>query len=89
MPELRISDGFKSDLLRVHSDRLLEDIYSLIDALETMPCLGSRNLPTSIREQHGDKARKLVVDPFDIIYLYDEERDVVEVAGLVHQRSAS
>ena len=88
VPELRISEGFKSDLLQVYSDWLLEDIYALVDSLKTMPCMGSRNLPASIRKRYGDRARKLVIDPFDIIYLYDEEHDIVEVAGLIHQRAA-
>ena len=33
-------------------------------------------------------ATRFVVDPFDIIYRYFAEQDLVYVVGLVHQRAA-
>ena len=53
------------------------------------PEMGSRILPTSIKRRFGDTVRKVVVDPFDIIYRYPaENRILVYVVGLVHQRAA-
>ena len=50
--------------------------------------MGSRILTTSIKRRFGDTVRKVVVDPFDIIYRYFAEQDLVYVVGLVHQRAA-
>ena len=50
--------------------------------------MGSCDLPRSIREEFGNQAHKIPVNPFDIITLYDEAADEVIVAGLIHQRAA-
>lgn len=88
MPKILISEGFKCDLLKIETDRMFEAVLGALDLLETIPAAGSRNVPVSIRHRHGNAVRKLVVGPFDVIYRYDEEADVVYVAGLLHQREA-
>lgn len=45
-------------------------------------------IPEPMRRAHGDGARKVPVDPFDIVTLYDEQAGAVTVADLVHQRAA-
>lgn len=88
MASLIITDGFKSDLLAVESDHVLEHILDVVDLLQTIPTMGSHDLPESIRRTFGEGARKVPVGPFDIVTCYDEASDVVTVAGLVHQRAA-
>lgn len=88
MARLQITDGFRSDLLAVESDRVFDHIMNVVELLQTVPTMGSRDLPESIRRSFGDGARKVPVGPFDVVTLYDENADVVTVAGLVHQRAA-
>ena len=88
MASLQITDGFHTDLLAVESDRVFDHIMSVVELLQVVPTMGSRDLPASIRRSYGDGARKVPVGPFDVVTLYDEDADVVTVAGLVHQRAA-
>jgi hypothetical protein len=85
---LRITDGFKEDLLMVESDRVLEEILHVVEMLQTVPTLGSRDLPASIRHSLGNCARKIPVGAFDLVTIYDESAEIVTVAGLIHQRAA-
>ena len=48
---------------------------------------GSSNIPQSIREQFGDGVRKVAVNPFDLIYTYYPEQDLVHIEALIHQRA--
>lgn len=88
MASLQITDGFRADLLAVESDRVFEHILNVVDLLQTVPTMGSLDVPESIRRAYGAGVRKVPVGPFDIVTLYDESTDVVTVAGLVHQRAA-
>ena len=88
MASLRITDGFRSDLLAVESDRIFEHIPGVVDLLQTIPTMGSLDVPASIRRAYGDGVRKVPIGPFDIVTIYDEGTDVVTVAGFVHQRTA-
>ena len=88
MASLQITDGFRADLLAVESDRVFDHVMDVVDLLQTVPTMGARDLPESIRRAYGDGARKVPVGPFDVVTIYDEEADVVTVAGLVHQRAA-
>jgi hypothetical protein len=85
---LRITDGFRADLLAVESDRVFGHITDIVGLLQTVPTMESLDVPASIRHAYGDGARKIPVGPFDIVTLYDEAADVVIVAGLIHQRAA-
>lgn len=37
---------------------------------------------------NGPLLRKLAVNPFDLVYTYDAERDIVFIEALIHQRTA-
>ncbi len=87
MATLDFSEGFVDDLAEVSSERLLESIYAVLAPLESLPRYGSPDIPASLRRRFGPDLRKLVVSPYDIIYTYDEETDVVRVHGLVLQRA--
>lgn len=88
MAEVVYTEQFASDLALVELDSKVDEILSLTDLLEEIPELGSKNLPASIRRSYGESVRKLVVDPFDIVYEYDQDAEAVYVLGIVHQRAA-
>ena len=45
-------------------------------------------MPASIVELYGPGVRKLVVEPFIVVYEFDIDGNVVDVLGLVHQRAS-
>ena len=88
MAKVEVSEGFVEDMTQVYMDSKREEIWYAVSLLEFATEMGSRILPTSIKRRFGDTVRKVVVDPFDIIYRYFAEQDLVYVVGLVHQRAA-
>lgn len=88
MTALLFSEGFKSDLAQIETNELLNAVFETLELLETIPTLGSKNLPQSVIACYRYSVRKLIVGPFDIIYEFDEEKDIIRVAGLIHQRMA-
>lgn len=44
--------------------------------------------PASVKLQFGDGVRKVAPNPFDLVYTYFPERDLVHVEALIHQRAA-
>ena len=88
MAKLIYSDAFIEDMLAVELESKRDELLARADLLSDFPDLGSRNIPESIRVRYGDPVRKLVVDPFDIVYEHDADAGAVYVLGLVHQRAA-
>lgn len=88
MAKLVVSAGFERDLGIVESDRVFEHILATVKLLETMPFMGSRNVPASIARKYNGQVRKVPVNPFDIVTIYHPDADIVEVAALIHQREA-
>lgn len=88
MPRLVYSERFASDLAAVTSERVERRILLCLDNIERFPEFGSRQLPDSIASRFGRDVRKVAIRPFDLIYTYDEEGDVVFVEALVYQRAA-
>ena len=86
MPKVVISEEFVEATAEVYSDRVFNDLFRLAEMLETLPELGSTDLPAAIRKRFGEDCRKIVVAPFDMLYRYDEKADTVYVAALIHQR---
>ena len=86
MTRLIFSDTFVDALADVQSERVYQRIITLVSYLEHMPEMGSPDVPEAARRRFGEGARKLVASPFDVLYLYDADRDEVHVDGLVHQR---
>lgn len=50
--------------------------------------IDSKAVPESIRSEFGAGVRKLAVNPFDLVYTYDAERDIAFIEALIHQRAA-
>lgn len=50
--------------------------------------IGSKAAPESIRSEFGAGVRKLAVNPFDLVYTYDAERDIVFIEATIRQRTA-
>ena len=88
MPRLEYSDRFADDLAHVTSDKDEARIYIALDNVEAFGDFGSRVVLDSIREDFGEGVRKVVVNPFDLVYTYYPDDDLVRVEALVHQRAA-
>ena len=50
--------------------------------------IDSKAVPESIRSEFGAGVRKLAVNPFDLAYTCDAERDIVFIEAPIHQRTA-
>lgn len=88
MPELEYSERFAEDLAMVTSARVEERVFRVLDDIEVFDGLGSRDVPRSINERFGGGVRKVTVNPFDLVYTFYPQIDLVRVEALVHQRTA-
>ncbi len=88
MPRLEFSERFAEDLARVASGKVEARVYAALDNVEAFGEFGSRVVPDSIREDFGEGVRKVVVNPFDLVYTYYPDEDLVRIEALVHQRAA-
>ncbi len=88
MPKLEYSDRFAQDLSLVTSAKLEARILTDLDNIEQFGEYGSANVPISIKEKFGEGVRKVAVNPFDLIYTYYADLNLVRVEALVHQRAA-
>lgn len=85
MPRLEFSERFASDLAIVESAKLEAQIMACLDRIEMFGELGSSNIPNSVRAEFGEGIRKIPVNPFDSIYSYYPNLDLVRVEALIHQ----
>lgn len=88
MADVVYTEGFIEDFLHVALRSKRDEIMHFVDLLASFPEIGSSHIPRSIAQLYGGNVRKLVVNPFDIVYEYDERRDEVHILGLIHQRAA-
>ena len=88
MPRLEYSDRFAEDVARVTSAKVEARIYAVLDNVEAFGDFGSKVVPDSIREAFGEGVRKVVVNPFDLVYTYYPGDDLVRIEALIHQRAA-
>lgn len=89
MAKLIILPSFFEDTDYVHSMDKLDEILDAVASLESFPNRGSNLLSDSIISQYGNGVKKLIVNPFDVIYEYLENEDTVLVHALLHQKAAS
>ena len=61
---------------------------SNLDNIERFAEFGSALVPDSIKESFGCGVRKVAANPFDLIYTYYPENDLVRIEALIHQRAA-
>ena len=89
MTVVKRTDTFNENVLaKVDSVRVLNEIECKTILLETVPSLGSNDLPASIQHRFGTNVRRIVCPPFLIIYEYFEDADGVIVYDLIHGRQA-
>ena len=88
MPRMIYTDGFLDDAAAIWSDRVQDRLERMLRAIEAFPGIGSPDIPASIQAAYGPRVRKVVVEPFDLIYEYDPDADAVIVYGLVPFRAA-
>ena len=86
MYEIRYTEAFIEDAASVSLESKRHEIRRRVEQLASFPEMGSANLPESIRARYGSDVRKLVVNPFLVIYEVSD--DAVEMLGIVHQRAA-
>ncbi|RVU97125.1 type II toxin-antitoxin system RelE/ParE family toxin [Coriobacteriales bacterium OH1046] len=88
MPRLEFSGRFAEDLAHIESPRLEARILAALDNIELFGEFGSPNIPDSIGLEFGEGVRKVAVNPFDLIYTFHADQDLVRIEALVHQKSA-
>ena len=88
MTKLLYSDRFASDLAGVTSANIERKIFDILDTIEAADDIGSKAVPESIRSEFGAGVRKLAVNPFNLVYTYDAERDIAFIEASIHQRTA-
>lgn len=88
MTKLLYSDRFASGLAGVTSTNIERKILDILDAIEAASDIGSKAVLESIRYEFGAGVRKLAVNPFNLVYTYDAERDIVFIEAPIHQRTA-
>lgn len=88
MPKLEYSERFAADLAQVTSAKVEKRVLAALDSIEAFGGYGSRNVPDSIRRSFGDGIRKVVVDPFDLVYTYYPDEDLIHIHALVHRKAA-
>ena len=62
--------------------------FDILDTIEAAGDIGSKAVPESVRSEFGAGVRKLAVNPSDLVYTYDAERDIVFIKASIHQRTA-
>ena len=88
MPRLEFSERFVEDMALVESPKLEARILADLDNIEMFGEFGSSNVPDSIKGEFGDGVRKVAANPFDLVYTFYPERNLVRVEALVHQKAA-
>ena len=88
MARLRFTEQFIDDTATVCSPRLHDHLMRVLRMLERFPESGSPDVPASIAQEFGPGIRKCALDPFDLVYEYEKDGDVVMLHGLVNQRMA-
>lgn len=88
MPRLEYSERFADDLATIRTDKLESRIFGILDSLEFFGGFGSSQVPQSVTERFGLGIRYVAVNPFDLVYTWYPDDDLVRVEALVHQRAA-
>lgn len=88
MTELILTHNFTDDLKTIYSNGLLNRIEKALNRIQTIPDISSSNVPESIKEKWGNTVRILPVNPFDIVYTFHSEDNLVIIHALIHQRTA-
>ena len=56
--------------------------------LDEMIDISAEIVPRSLLEKQEDSVCTTPVNPFDIVYTYDKEKDLVILHALIHQKAA-
>lgn len=86
MATIRYTERAAEDVATIWSPRLEARLRRVLAMLESFPLSGSPLVPDSITREFGPGIRKCAVNPFDLIYEYDAERNLVTVYALINQR---
>lgn len=86
MARLVFTSQFMEDSEVIWSSRVRARLIRVLQMLETLPNAGSAQIPESISLEFGNSVRKCALNPFDIVYEYEEDTDTVTLLGLISQR---
>lgn len=89
MARLRFAERVADDAATIWSPRVEAYLRRVLAMLEAFPEAGSPNVPESIRREFGPNVRKCAVNPYDLVYEYDAEKEEVRVYALINQRMAT
>ena len=84
MTKLVVSNTFLRKRSMLWSDRIGENVDGMLRTIEQMPGVGSSLVPESIASEFGPQVLKAVVSPYEIIYEYCLDEDVVYVYDLLY-----
>lgn len=87
MTKLRFATDCEDSFKQLTSKRLQDRLGHLLDLVAEVPTFGSRLVRDSIKEEFGDNCLKADLNPFFLLYEYDEVADIVHVYGIVHSHS--
>ncbi len=84
---IEFSEQFLEDAGQIYSPGLAKRLKRTILLLEVVPTMGSKIIRDSLKKRFGKDIFKLVVEPFDLIYTYDEAARCVRLHALVPQKT--
>lgn len=87
MAKVLFSSSFVDDLLQIYSADMEQRVYAAIENLERFPEMGPVDMRPSIVARFEGRARKVVIGPFDLLYVYDREKDELHLDALMSQRA--
>ena len=88
MSKLEYAERFVNDLALIESPELEKRILANLDTIALFGNFATANVPKSIKRDFGEGVRKVAASPFDLVYTFYSELDLVRIEALVHQRAA-
>lgn len=79
---IRLTEEFIQNLSCIYSERVLDQIHSLVSILPQNPEIGSSNVRNSLENRYGTNIRKLAVSTFVIVYRFDGIR--IDALALIY-----
>jgi hypothetical protein len=77
MVDLVVTANFENALQEIYSNNLLDKIQKALEQIQIIPDISAANVPNSILKKWGDGVRILPVNPFDIVYTYNCQDELI------------
>ncbi len=86
MPKVIFAERFLADVSSIYSDALVAEVMEDVSRIAAFPEIGRVLAPEITLNGMPSGVRKFPVGPFDLLYAYDRDSDVLKVEALIHQR---